>query len=224
MKRRYPYGTKRKYKYRPTIKRRRRYQGLVPQYVGFSPRQFALGEWKYNDISPAPVAVDSALPVSVLLNGLVSGTTATTRIGTNITIRSIEARLHDYVNIATGDSQLHRIIFVIDRQTNGLGAAVADVITGGVYNGVRNLSNRKRFKIIIDKTIVLSQFGQSGEDSFRHIYYKFKRPLKTEYNTGVAGTVADISTNGVYMFVMGNKTGGGGGFIKYDLRLRYTDM
>lgn len=223
MKRRYPYGLKSKYKHRP-ISKRRRYPGLVPQYVGFNPRQFALGEWKYNDLT-ATVAADSGTPAYILLNGLVPGTTATTRIGTNINIRSFEARLHAYADEGTGVTTLVRYIFVVDRQPNALALTSSVVLTdSGGYNGVRNLSYRKRFKILVDKTVFTMKSGQSADENFRHLYYKFKRPLRTEYNVGTAGTIGDITTNSLYLIILATKTGTENATVKYNIRVRYTDM
>lgn len=222
MKRRYPFG-KKKLKYRPSSKRPR-YRGIIPQYVGFNPRQFALGEWKYNDLT-STVEADSATPAYILLNGLVPGTTATTRIGTNINIRSFEARLHSYAEEGTGVTTLVRFIFVVDRQPNALPLTSSVVLTdSGGYNGVRNLSYRKRFKILVDKVVMVSKSGETGDENFRHIYYKFKRPLRTEYNVGTAGTIGDITTNSLYLVILATKTSTENPTVKYNIRVRYTDM
>lgn len=57
------------------------------------------------------------------------------------------------------------------------------------------------------------------------LYKKFRRPITEEFNTGVAGTVADISTCSMYFITFGTEAPGNTdvnctGYV----RIRYTDV
>ena len=56
-------------------------------------------------------------------------------------------------------------------------------------------------------------------------YIKFRRPIVTEYNAGVAGTIADIATNSLYLITIGQQNAGlTAGITLGTCRIRYTDM
>lgn len=163
----------------------------------------------------------------VLLNGIAPGTGASQRIGMKIAIRSLEMRNNIYTNAAGMVAQSCRLLLLQDRQCNGAApAALTDFISPGTYLGMRNLANRKRFRIIWDKTYNMGLAGLTDPQTVtRHIYLKFRKPLNVEYNAGVAGTVADISSNSLYLILVGNQAAGAadGDYIG-QIRLRYTDM
>jgi len=216
-------------KYRgPARKRRntsaRPYQGLVPSYQGYQPRSFSRGEWKYLDTTIS-VAADTTGNMT-LLNGMVPGNSASQRVGMKIDIRSIEYRLVARATATTGLDQGHRLLFLLDRQCNGVApAALTDFLTVGNYQGMRNLAQRKRFKVLKDYYLALNASGEAGSHRNIYKYMKFRRPITTEYNAGTAGTIADISTNSLYFISIGNNVAGttAGQVVGY-VRIRYTDV
>jgi len=125
------------------------------------------------------------------------------------------------------------MIIVLDRQTNGAApAAVTDILQANSTISPRSLSNRKRFKILWDKFFllggVLNGAGTGSQlpcqENFK-IYMKFKKPIIEEFNTGVAGTVADIASNSIYLLSFSNQGAGAtDAFIDYYTRFRFTDM
>lgn len=203
-------------------------RGLRPSYRGWAPRQFTRGEWKYLDTAVAATAINTAGTMN-LLNGIAPGTGASQRIGMKIAIRSIEMRLA-ITSVAECPSQFNRLMLLLDRQCNGAApAALTDFIIPGTYMGCRCLTNRKRFKIMWDKTFVHGcttvNYTAGNPKTFRHIYMKLKRPIIVEYNAGVAGTVADIASNSLYIISVGDVAAGAtDSDFSALIRLRYTDM
>lgn len=198
--------------------------GLIPRYVGYTPRAFARGEWKYVDTTGTQV-MDTTGAVS-LLNGLAPGNSASQRIGQKISVTSMEFKIKCEATPGTGIDQLHRFYIVLDRQANGVAITKGDVLSnGGTYIAPRNLNNRKRFRIILDKSICLSASGEANSQKFFKYYMKFRKPVLVEYNAGVAGTIADIASGSMYLGTLGNVTPGAtAGSAAYYVRLRYTDM
>lgn len=212
---------------RPAKKRVARRGGLVPTYRGFTPRQFSRGEWKYNDLNTA-VDINSTATLT-LLNGLQPGTAANQRVGMKITMKTLEIRARMATTAATGVEQFARWFIVLDRQPNGAApGAITDIISAAGVQYPRNLANRKRFKILLDKCWAFGATSvATGTPTSRFVkyYLKFRRPLVTEFNTGVAGTVADISTNSLYLVVIGSEVAGNTDVqAAINTRLRYTDM
>lgn len=164
--------------------------------------------------------------VQTLVNGLVLGNTASTRVGMKITIRSIQFKGYTLSTATTGIDQGHRITLVLDRQSNGVAPALlTDYFTPGDWNGLRNLANRKRFKIIIDKTYALNASAEPGSWRAVKFYIKFRRPIIVEYNTANFGTVADIVCNSIYFVTVGSSAPGATAGSTYgNLRVRFTDM
>lgn len=129
------------------------------------------------------------------------------------------------VTPTTGLDQLHRYSLVVDRQVNGVLPAAGSHLTANTPAGVRSLVQRKRYKTLWDKTYCLNASTEPGSFRAVHQYFKLKRPLITEFNNGTAGTIADISTNALYFYLVGTLNAAGTtGLLYGTLRIRYTDM
>lgn len=217
-----PYKRKRTYgsSDRPAAKRPRT-GGYITR--GYMPRMFTQGEWKYVDNQDSHVLSNAV--TTQLINGLAPGTAANQRIGMKVMIRSIELRM--WLNCdAASVNTIARIALVLDKQSNGAPGAAADVWDNKAtpYNVVtiRNLANRKRFKIMWDQS-----FPVSTQDPVHqhHLYMKLKKPIITEYNAGIAGTIADIASNSLYLYSWSNdNTGANQVSYTFVVRVRYTDM
>jgi len=161
-----------------------------------------------------------------LLNGLAPGNSASQRVGMKVSIQSLELRIRNQVTAGTGVDQIHRLIVLQDQQANGIvPAALTDFLNAGNYQGLRNLAQRKRFRILKDYYFTLNATGEAGSQKCIHKYMKFRRPIITEFNAGVAGTIADISTNSLFFVCIGSIAPGAtaGTSVGY-IRIRYTDM
>lgn len=210
---------------KPQRKRFRRSGGLVPTYRGFAPRQFARGEWKYLDTFVSTQV--STTPNLSLLNGIATGTAASQRVGMKVAIRSMELRGYMRITAGAGVPQMHRLLIVLDRQPNGAApGAITDIVGSANVISLRNLANRKRFKIMYDKVWSFGLFNQGGiEEKHFRAYFKFRRPIIVDFNTGTGGTIADISTNSIYACDIGTVAlGATDGQCNMYCRLRYTDM
>lgn len=139
-----------------------------------------------------------------------------------MSFRSLEVRASV---VATGSmvAQLTRIMFFIDRQSNATLAATADIMLPNTIYGMRNLSNRKRFKCIADKIISTSDPANFPAAVYRHWYIKFRKPLLTDYNNANNGTIADIASNAVYAFLVSNNAANAAS-LTLQCRMRYTDV
>lgn len=157
-----------------------------------------------------------------LLNGCVAGADIGNRIGRQMELRSIQLQCINSVTASTGVDQVHRVLLVYDRQSNGGAPAFNDVLNGATIVDFRNLANRKRFKILMDKKIQLSASSESGSREVWQYYRKLRHPV--QYNGGSAGTIADIQTGSLYIMMIGQEAPGAtAGDMKYVTRVRFTD-
>jgi len=184
---------------------------------------FQKGEWKYSDVT-----LDGAMDTTggqTLLNGLSLGNTASTRVGMKVSIRSIELRLVLFATATTGADQQHRIQLFLDKQSNAAAPTLADQLTGNNFLALRSLTQRRRFKIMWDKTYNINASGEPNTAKCVKMYMKFRRPLVVEYNSANNGTVADISTNHIFYTTVGSEAAGNTDSIsQVYARVRYTDM
>ena len=193
-------------------RKRARRQGLVPSYHGWQPRQFQLGEWKYVDTVFNP-DVNTTMAYQSL-NVMQLGNTASTRVGQKIAVRSIELRIQVRPTAATGVEQFGRFIVVLDRQPNAAApAAATDFMAAATTTSPRALTNRKRFKFLLDRSYALGSVVAGTNTStptsrYYHIYMKLRRPIIVEFNAANNGTVADISTNHIFYTTVGSEAAG----------------
>lgn len=158
----------------------------------------------------------------VLLNGCTRGGDIANREGRQINMRSVEIKLQDFVTSGTGIDQNHRILLVLDKQPNGVAPAIADILDSASTYALRNLNNRKRFKILWDKRLQMNASGEPFSTKLINKYKKFY--IQTTYNAGDVGTIADIATNSLYLIGFGNVAPGAtAGSCNANVRVRFTE-
>lgn len=148
---------------------------------------------------------------AVLMNGLPQGTDSTQRIGRKIMMKSIQANIEvtlqseSTMTVGTPISGVTpgtvRCLVVYDSQANGAAPDITDILQLGSIGSLvspMNLNNRERFKIIWDKRRHIDPQGP-GTIHF-HLYKKCGLPVV--FNGGNAGTIADIQTGSVYIFLI----------------------
>lgn len=155
-------------------------------------------ELKNIDVTSTTTLVAGQTTATVLLlNGVAQGTTATTRLGRRVTIKSLywlwQAEL---VSTTTGGAPC-RLLIVYDKQANATAPVSTDVVVADAIVNPNNLSNSRRFVTLFDE--VIEALGTGGPQSFMRKGYK-KLNLPVEFNAGSAGTVGDIQTGSVYAF------------------------
>jgi len=97
-----------------------------------------------------------------------------------------------------------RMLIIYDKQTNATAPTVAQILEQTDALSFMNMDNRDRFSVLIDKQIAIDQFGGNGS----RVVKLFKRSaLPTIFNSGTAGTVADMTTGSVYLVLLNIQAG-----------------
>jgi len=183
-----------------------------------------MGELKFKDVSllsSLTVAVDT-FSAPVLLNGLVPGSTATTRIGRKVILKSLLFRYRINTIATTVGGSPVRFLIVYDKQANATAPTILDVLEADDFTSPNNLSNRDRFVTLCDH--MTKPISATGDQGIADIVYK-PLNLETMFNDGVAGTIGDITTGSVYLFFAqcsGLTTGAP--VIEYKTRVRFSDV
>lgn len=177
-------------------------------------------ELKTIDVSPS-LTVDTTGAVS-LLNGCQRGTDYVERIGRELRLRSVDVLLTAQVTSATGVDQIHRYLLVFDKQPNGVALTLADVLSTPSVDAQLNLNNESRFRILADERYHLNASGEPGSQKAVHIAQRLA--LRVRFNSGTAGTVADIATGSLYLITIGSIAAGAtAGTLSGRSRVRFTD-
>jgi len=157
-----------------------------------------------------------------LMNGLVPGTDASTRIGRKVTIKSIYVRWTFQLGAGSTGGASHRILIVYDKQANATAPGITDILTSNDFNQTNNLSNRDRFVTVAD--VLVDPISATGEFARSGVIYK-KVNLETMFNAGSAGTIADITSGSLYIVVAQSGTiATTASTFLARTRVRYTDV
>lgn len=133
-----------------------------------------------------------------LLNGVAQGTTAGTRLGRRIRMKSILLRWNFSMSTTSAGGSAFRILVVYDAQSNGTAPAVTDVVVLDAITAPMNLGNARRFKVLCDELVpCIGTAGPQSQIGTRYI----KGDWPVEFNTGSAGTIGDIQTGSVFMLI-----------------------
>lgn len=177
-------------------------------------------ELKASDVNVS-MAADTTGAI-LLLNGIDPGTALNQRIGRQILAKKLRLRLACVVTAATGADQTQRVMVVLDKQPNGVALAITDVLTSVGTTANYNLSNQARFKILFDRRVYLNATAEPFSAQLLDV--SLGQKYVVQFNAGVAGTVADITTNSLYMITIGsNAAGATAGTVTGASRLRFSD-
>ncbi len=214
----------------PGFTRRAGYFGRFNQ-PGTAPA--GIQEKKFHDVGIADPSI--AAGGTIIANSIVAiaqGLTESTRVGRKVVIRGINWRYRfESFPLATTAGQVPnevRLILYLDQQANGAGAAVLDILETSNIHSFNNLSNRDRFKILMDRVIVLNPVAGAGGftaanewpgvgviDSF---YKKCNIPI--EYS-GTTGATAEIRSNNIGVLIVASV--GATADMTSQFRIRFTD-
>lgn len=142
----------------------------------------------------------------LLINGLVPGTDASQRVGRQTEIKRILMRL-------TVGSPC-RIVLVLDTQSNGSAPAITDIFQADLYEAEINFNYRDRFYPVFDTCLPIA-----GD---LHLEEDLETSILTFYNSGSAGTVADIATGALY-WMINNSTTSAAGTYTGNIRIEYEE-
>lgn len=210
-------------------------RGLVPvprALQGMKLQALRTGGWsnpsqaetKFIDTSPTftlTAGANTFVATPVLLNGCIQGTEATQRLGRKISMTSMYLKGNILLQGTTVGGGFLRLAIVYDKQSNGTAPAITDVWLTNAITSPNNLSNRDRFVKVVD--IETPVIGVQGDFSIPVEIYR-KLNLETLFNTGNAGTVGDITTGSLHMFICNNA-----GFTvappvdAFQCRIKFTD-
>lgn len=178
------------------------------------------------------VTAQTTTPVLTLVNGLAQGTTNVTRVGDDVRWKSVYIRGAWAHNGGGNAVQFGRIILFRDNQPNGAAPAASAILedASDPFSPL-NLDYSRRFKVLYDKNICLTDSGREGEVIKKYIDLTASGVKthssaggnihKTDYGLGNAGTVADISTGSYYILTMADAAAGMS--VRYTCRMRYVD-
>ena len=198
---------------------------------GFATAAMGGNELNFLDTYAVSQPVDTT-GVVTLLNGMQVGSSAQTRLGRKINIKSITGNF-TVIPGATNTASQAKFIIVYDAQTNGVAPTWQDIFDNSTALGAnsviaqRNMSNIDRFKIIwstglFDITGNSTSAANLTDDSCHTFTMHKKCDLWTQFNAGNAGTVADIQTGSLYFLSLGTTAAASGITHTLCIRIRYT--
>lgn len=197
-------------------------------------------EKKVQDLGPAQLGMNTT-GTFTLLAAPVPGSDYTNRIGRKTLIKSVyirgivscELADQDGPTVGASPCQLGRMIIFADMQPNAAAPALTDLLTSATSISQLNLNNRDRFRIYCDKVFSLNAYAynttansQLASLSNSYAVKKFKKlNLETIYNSGTAGTIADIQSGALYLLTVGNRAAGtDDATATLSTRVRFIDL
>lgn len=164
----------------------------------------ASSELKSVDVSISQVS--DTVGAITLLNGVARGDDIDQRIARKVSSHALELRLHRSVVSPGGTRQISRVLVVLDKQANGASPAITDVLVSASPYSLYNRNNSLRFHILYDDSVCLNAVGDS--DSFVFTTECLSLKFVQIFNSGDAGTIADITTNALYLITVGTEVAG----------------
>lgn len=199
-------------------------------------------------LTVSPIRAGSLATTITCVNFPVDGIGFYQRIGNEISMKSLylngEIELNG-TNAAANSGEYARIMVIYDKQTNNAAPVYTDILTAynaagatssSSYDGL-NQNNRKRFKILMDERINLPGTGVGGvtgintnqETEMNSTKMNISRYIKLNglptCFSASAGNVTDITTGGLFVFVIGTTTVANqvAYVFNWSARLRYWD-
>lgn len=191
------------------------------------------------DISLAENLVSTASPK--LLFKPIGGPDDGERIGRKTVILNYMYKIvisnpRSTAGFSTGNDEciVARLIFYVDKQPNHATHSSTDLLVSATSLAHYNVDNRSRFRIISDKSYLFSSDSvlrtpgatdyafveHKGHLTYKLVEYK-EVNIETIFNSGTAGTIADIESGAFYLLCISSSTGVGG--CGGNFRISYTD-
>ncbi len=172
------------------------------------------------------------------ISAVAVGNTESTRIGRVYNITSLHMRGEVILTLQESNATpvstvMCRVVIVHDTQTNAAELTATDVMDAGQtadHLAFRNLQHTKRFRILMDKTMMLrpettnegavNLFASSQQRVMFKFNRTFKKPIKV-LCTGTAAVIASITDNSIHVIGIASTTSGAP-LLSYQARIRYT--
>jgi hypothetical protein len=170
-------------------------------------------EDKYLDTVFNAVAIPNSATYT-LLNGLSLGTTANTREGQSV--KAVDLQFNMTLTQSSVATQTFvRIVLLSDSQCNAAVPGATDVFADTTnIRSLRNVGYSERFHLYFDEIVALQIVNLNSWAVSRVITMGFHQA----FNTGNAGTVADITRNSLYLLTFSNEATNTpllGGYFRY---------
>jgi len=176
-------------------------------------------EVKWLDTINLALAITSTESIIPLTN-IQQGVTSETRIGESLKLMSIHFRGQMFGDPAIAVSQV-RLVLVQDMQTNGALYTNSDLFENVSANAdlvtQRNLKNKHRFRILMDRTYSMQNTGNLCHDI--NFYQKLSMLIRYKSNNG---DITDLSSNSLTLYAVSNRTTDAPD-LNYSIRLRFVD-
>lgn len=179
-------------------------------------------------IDTAHVQVVNTTPALTLLNGCAPGTGASDRIGRKIVIKSVSIKGYIYPD-TTATFNNPKLCLVWDRQPSAVAPVFTDIFdqVGGISSPFCpiNLDNSRRFRILWSQVFDITGGATVTGSSAKFIDFYKKLNLTTVYNSGSAGTIADIESGALYLVFVGSQAAGTADVTFYgNSRIRFDQL
>lgn len=174
-----------------------------------------------------------------VLNNVVQGSEVYQRVGRKIYMKSV--RIRGYLqSLSSSGLDYGRIILLYDSQANAALPALADILQNSNAGAATyattnmNINNRERFRVLRDLPISLSPVTNTGgvltnftigdpiKQSYNIDLFVDLKGLESIYNATSGGTIADITSGSLLLFVI-SAAGTSQWTFSYTSRLRYYD-
>ncbi len=186
-------------------------------------------ELKFFDLDLNDTTIAQGVNVTDSINKIAQGITESTRVGRKCTIRSINWRFSVTMPALTGAASTKdtiRVIMYLDKQCNGATAANTDILESADYQSFNNLSNKSRFRTLMDRTYDMNA-NAGGGDGTTEDYGStvtndtfFKRVnIPIEYDA-TTGAITEIRSNNIGILLCSAQ--GIAGFAS-KIRVRFSD-
>ncbi len=187
-------------------------------------------ELHFNDLATGPTVISATGNIiNAGLELIRIGTDEIDRIGSNITLKSIAVRMQmrlPVVNSAEGQDDVIRVMLVVNHQTNGVQATVAQVLESADHLSFNNLALQDRFTVLMDKYYPLSHTAGGPNSatttkwcgfSVMDTYFK-KLNMSVDYNADT-GAIGDLQGASLFFLVVSVIALG---TFEAEIRLRFT--
>ncbi len=192
------------------------------------------GELKFHDldVNDSAIAVGATIAEDSTVT-IAQGTDESTRVGRKITVRQINWRFSIALNsIANQDDppkgDVVRILLYLDKQANGATAGTTDILESADYQSFNNLSNKRRFRTLMDRTYTIghdlaqtdgTNTGSYAETLIHDEFYK-KVNIPIEY-TGSTGAISQVTSNNIGIMTLSKN---GTATFESKMRIRFSDV
>lgn len=161
---------------------------------------------EYKQSNAGTSAAISSTGSITVVNHAAQGDDHTERTGRSIRCMDFYMRLTAASHASATHTFVRSIVFR-DKSGNGSVPAVGDVLNTADHLSMLNTNFGKRFTVIADETISIEGSAAGGGDvaKFYKVYRNLRGDTHVEFNTGTAGTGADINTGAMYHLLISDQ-------------------